>query len=131
MFIRVASMPKLSPAFRVSPSCISCPDLPNLISITFAAIKPGDEVITVAAGFPTTVNPMIQFGCVPVFVDVHIPTYNIDVNRLEEALSPKTKAIMLAHTLGNPFNLKVVMDFARLHPCRTICLIQDGDSVAI
>jgi CDP-4-dehydro-6-deoxyglucose reductase, E1 len=77
------------------------------------ALKPGDEVITVAAGFPTTVNPMIQFGCVPVFVDVHIPTYNIDVSRLEEALSPKTKAIMLAHTLGNPFNLKVVMDFAK------------------
>ena len=77
------------------------------------ALKPGDEVITVAAGFPTTVNPMIQYGCVPVFVDVEIPTYNIDVNQLEQALSPKTRAIMLAHTLGNPFNLQVVMDFAK------------------
>ncbi len=77
------------------------------------AIKPGDEVITVAAGFPTTVNPMIQFGCVPVFVDVDIPTYNIKVNDIEKALSPKTKAIMIAHALGNPFNLKVVMEIAK------------------
>lgn len=86
------------------------------------AIKPGDEVITVAAGFPTTVNPMIQFGCVPVFVDVEIPTYNIDVSQLERALSPKTKAIMLAHTLGNPFNLDVVTAFARQH---NLWLIED------
>ena len=72
------------------------------------AIKPLDEVITVAAGFPTTINPIVQFGAVPVFVDVKIPTYNIDENLIESAITPKTKAIMLAHTLGNPFNLKVV-----------------------
>lgn len=77
------------------------------------ALKPGDEVITVAAGFPTTVNPMIQFGCIPVFVDVDIPTYNINVDAIEAAISPKTKAIMIAHTLGNPFNLNVVMEIAR------------------
>lgn len=72
------------------------------------AIKPGDEVIGVAAGFPTTVNPILQFGAIPVFVDVDIPTYNIDVTQLEAAISPKTKAIMLAHTLGNPYNLAEV-----------------------
>jgi CDP-6-deoxy-D-xylo-4-hexulose-3-dehydrase len=77
------------------------------------AIKRGDEVITVAAGFPTTVNPMIQFGCIPVFVDVDIPTYNIKVEDLEKAVSPKTKAIMIAHALGNPFNLDAVMAFAK------------------
>jgi CDP-6-deoxy-D-xylo-4-hexulose-3-dehydrase len=72
------------------------------------AIKPGDEVIGVAAGFPTTVNPIIQFGAVPVFVDVELGTYNIDASKVEAAISPKTKAIMLAHTLGNPYNLEVV-----------------------
>ncbi|MCD6707130.1 MAG: lipopolysaccharide biosynthesis protein RfbH [Thiobacillus sp.] len=72
------------------------------------AIKPGDEVIGVAAGFPTTVNPIIQFGAVPVFVDVELGTYNIDANKIEAAISPKTKAIMLAHTLGNPYNLGVI-----------------------
>ena len=72
------------------------------------AIKPGDEVIGVAAGFPTTVNPILQFGAVPVFVDVDLDTHNIDVTKIEEAISPKTKAIMLAHSLGNPFNLEVV-----------------------
>jgi CDP-6-deoxy-D-xylo-4-hexulose-3-dehydrase len=77
------------------------------------AIKPGDEVITVAAGFPTTVNPMIQFGCVPVFIDVDIPTYNIKAELLEQAVTPKTKAIMMAHTLGNPFNLDEVMRVAQ------------------
>lgn len=77
------------------------------------AIKPGDEVITVAAGFPTTINPMIQFGCIPVFVDVDIPTYNIKAEDIEKAISPKTKAIMIAHALGNPFNLSVVMDLAK------------------
>lgn len=75
-------------------------------------LKPGDEVITVAAGFPTTVNPMIQYGCVPVFVDIDIPTYNINAELIEQSISPKTKAIMLAHTLGNPFNLDVVMSIA-------------------
>ncbi len=75
------------------------------------AVKPGDEVITVAAGFPTTVTPVIQYGAVPVFVDVTIPQYNVDVEQLEAALSEKTKAVMLAHTLGNPFNIKEVKDF--------------------
>jgi CDP-6-deoxy-D-xylo-4-hexulose-3-dehydrase len=77
------------------------------------AIKPGDEVITVAAGFPTTINPLIQFGCIPVFLDVDIPTYNIKVEDIEKAITPKTKAIMLAHALGNPFNLSVVMAIAK------------------
>jgi CDP-6-deoxy-D-xylo-4-hexulose-3-dehydrase len=77
------------------------------------AIKPGDEIITVAAGFPTTINPMIQFGCVPVFVDVDIPTYNIKAEGIEKAITSKTKAIMLAHALGNPFNLNVVMAIAK------------------
>ena len=77
------------------------------------AVKRGDEIITVAAGFPTTINPMIQFGCVPVFVDVDIPTYNIKAEDIEKAISPKTKAIMIAHALGNPFNLKVVMEIAK------------------
>ena len=78
-------------------------------------IKRGDEVITVAAGFPTTVTPVIQYGAVPVFVDVTIPQYNIDVNRLEEALSGKTKAVMIAHTLGNPFDLAAVKAFCDRH----------------
>ncbi|MCB0407397.1 MAG: lipopolysaccharide biosynthesis protein RfbH [Bdellovibrionales bacterium] len=77
------------------------------------AIQPGDEVITVAAGFPTTVNPAIQFGCVPVFVDVELGTYEVDISQLEKALSPKTKAVMIAHTLGNTFNAKVVSDFCK------------------
>lgn len=76
-------------------------------------LQPGDEVITVAAGFPTTVNPIIQNGCVPVFLDVDIPTYNIDITHLERAITSKTKAIMLAHTLGNPFNLEVVKEVAQ------------------
>jgi len=75
------------------------------------AIKRGDEVITVACGFPTTVTPIIQYGAVPVFVDVTIPQYNIDVNQLESAISPKTKAVMVAHTLGNPFDLAAVKAF--------------------
>jgi len=79
------------------------------------ALKPGDEVITVAAGFPTTVNPMVQFGCIPVFVDVQLGSYNIDVTQLEAARSPKTKAIMIAHALGNPFDLDAIMAFAKEH----------------
>ena len=74
------------------------------------ALQKGDEVISVAAGFPTTVNPIIQFGAIPVFVDVKFPTYNIDENLVEEAITKKTKAIMLAHTLGNPFNVKKIKD---------------------
>lgn len=77
------------------------------------AILPGDEIITVAAGFPTTINPMIQFGCIPVLLDIDIPTYNIKVEDIESAITPKTKAIMIAHTLGNPFNLEVVMNIAK------------------
>ncbi|MSO44100.1 MAG: lipopolysaccharide biosynthesis protein RfbH, partial [Thermoleophilia bacterium] len=85
-------------------------------------ILPGDEVITAATGFPTTVNPTIQYGAVPVFVDVDIPTYNIDVTQLEEALSPRSKAVMVAHTLGNPFDLAAVTDFCRKHD---LWLIED------
>lgn len=77
------------------------------------AIKPGDEVITVAAGFPTTVNPIIQFGAIPVFIDIDIATHNVKAEMLETALSPKTKAIMLAHSLGNPFDLDEVMRVAK------------------
>lgn len=86
-------------------------------------IKRGDEIITVAAGFPTTVSPIIQYGAIPVFVDVTIPQYNIDVNMLEEALSEKTKAIMIAHTLGNPFDLKTVKEFCDKH---NLWLIEDN-----
>lgn len=86
------------------------------------AIKPGDEVITVAAGFPTTVNPIVQFGAVPVFVDVELGTYNIDASKIEEAITPKTKAIMLAHTLGNPFNLEVVTELRKKY---NLWLVED------
>jgi CDP-6-deoxy-D-xylo-4-hexulose-3-dehydrase len=79
------------------------------------ALRPGDEVITVAAGFPTTVNPALQNGLVPVFVDVTLPTYNIDPERIEAAVSSRTRAIMIAHTLGNPFDLDAIMDVARRH----------------
>jgi len=79
------------------------------------ALKPGDEVITVAAGFPTTVNPMLQNGMVPVFVDVDIPTYNIDPKKIEAAIGERTRAIMIAHTLGNPFDLDAVMGLAKKH----------------
>src|SRR5689334_3708451 len=78
-------------------------------------LRPGDEVITVAAGFPTTVNPIIQNGLVPVFVDIRIPTYNVDTTQLEGGLSSRTKAIVLAHTLGNPFDVDEVMSFAAKH----------------
>ncbi len=87
------------------------------------AVKRGDEIITVAAGFPTTVTPMIQFGAVPVFVDVTIPQYNIDVNMLEAALSDKTKAVMIAHTLGNPFDLAAVKAFCDRH---NLWLVEDN-----
>ena len=87
------------------------------------AIKRGDEVITVAAGFPTTVNPIIQFGAIPVFVDVALPGFDIDVTQLEAAYSPKVKAVMLAHSLGNPFNIKVVKAFCEKH---NLWLIEDN-----
>src|SRR3954451_8255236 len=85
-------------------------------------LKPGDEVITVAVGFPTTVNPIIQNNLVPVFVDVDAPPYNIDVGQLEPALSDRSRAIFLAHTLGNPFDLAAVSEFARRHD---LWLIED------
>lgn len=87
------------------------------------AIRPGDEVITVAAGFPTTVAPVIQYGAIPVFIDMTIPQYNLDVSMLEKALSGKTKAVMAAHTLGNPFDLKTVKDFCLKHG---LWLIEDN-----
>ena len=86
-------------------------------------VRPGDEIITVAAGFPTTVTPAIQYGAVPVFVDVTIPQYNIDVTQLEMAYSEKTKAVMIAHTLGNPFDLKAVKEFCDRH---NLWLIEDN-----
>ncbi|MGA2426767.1 MAG: lipopolysaccharide biosynthesis protein RfbH, partial [Terriglobales bacterium] len=78
-------------------------------------LRPGDEVITLAAGFPTTVNPILQNGLVPVFVDVQIPTFNVDVSYLEAALSSRTRAVIFAHTLGNPFDLDTVTAFAKKH----------------
>ena len=86
------------------------------------AIKPGDEVIGVAAGFPTTVNPIIQFGAIPVFVDVEMGTYNIDASKIEAAITDKTKAIMLAHTLGNPYDLKTISALCKKHK---LWLIED------
>ncbi len=97
-----------SSADLVALTCLTSPKLDD-------RLKPGDEVITVAAGFPTTVNPIIQNGLVPVFVDVHIPTYNIDATQLEPALSSKTRAVMIAHTLGNPFDLGAVAAFCKKH----------------
>lgn len=86
------------------------------------ALKPGDEVITCATGFPTTVNPIIQNGCVPVFCDIEIGTYNIDTSQLEEALSPRTRAVMVAHALGNPFNVSAIVEFTKKH---NLFLIED------
>jgi CDP-6-deoxy-D-xylo-4-hexulose-3-dehydrase len=87
------------------------------------AIQRGDEVITVAAGFPTTVTPILQYGAVPVFLDVTIPQYNIDISLLEKALSPKTKAVMIAHTMGNPFDIKAVKSFCDAH---NLWLVEDN-----
>jgi len=87
------------------------------------AIQKGDEIISVAAGFPTTVNPIIQFGAIPVFIDVKIPTYNIDESLVEEAITNKTKAIMLAHTLGNPFNVKKIKEICEKY---NLWLIEDS-----
>jgi len=97
-------------------SCLTSPSLGE------RRLRPGDEVITVAAGFPTTVNPILQNGLVPVFVDVAIPTYNIDVKLLEPALSERTRAVVLAHTLGNPFDLAAVTAFVKKH---NLWLIED------
>jgi len=98
-----------SSANLVAFSTLTSPKLGN------RAIKKGDEIIGVAAGFPTTVNPIIQFGAIPVFVDVDLKTHNVDVNLIESAITPKTKAIMLAHTLGNPFNVKRVKEICDKH----------------
>ncbi|HEY3345339.1 MAG TPA: lipopolysaccharide biosynthesis protein RfbH, partial [Anaerolineaceae bacterium] len=97
-------------------TCLTSPSLKD------RQLRPGDEVITVAAGFPTTVNPILQNQLVPVFVDVSLPTYNVDVTQLEAALSDRTRAIVLAHTLGNPFDLGAVTEFAHQH---NLWLIED------
>lgn len=86
-------------------------------------VRRGDEVITVAAGFPTTVSPIVQYGAVPVFVDMSIPEYNINISKLEEAYSPKVKAVMLAHSLGNPFNLQAVVNFCKKY---NLWLVEDN-----
>ena len=85
-------------------------------------LRPGDEVITVATGFPTTVNPIFQNQLIPVFIDVNIPTYNVDASQLEAARSTRTRAVMIAHTLGNPFNLEAVAPFCKAHD---LWLIED------
>ena len=87
------------------------------------AIQKGDEVISVAAGFPTTINPIIQFGAIPVFVDIKIPTYNVDENLIEAAITSKTRAVMLAHTLGNPFNIKKIKEICDKY---NLWLIEDS-----
>ncbi|MBD5393040.1 MAG: lipopolysaccharide biosynthesis protein RfbH [Lachnospiraceae bacterium] len=106
-----------SSANLIAFSVLTAPELGN------RQIKRGDEVITVACGFPTTVTPILQYGAVPVFVDVTIPQYNIDVDKLEGALSEKTKAVMIAHTLGNPFNIKVIKDFCEKN---NLWLVEDN-----
>jgi len=98
-------------------ACLTSPKLKE------RRLQPGDEVITLASGFPTTVNPIIQHQMIPVFVDVTIPTYNVDVSQLEEALSPKTRAVFLPHTLGNPFDIEAVTAFCRKHD---LWLIEDS-----
>lgn len=105
-----------SSANLVALSCLTSPRLKD------RRLKPGDEVITVAAGFPTTVNPIVQNNLVPVFVDVQIPTYNIDVTQLEAARSERTRAVMIAHTLGNPFDLEPIVEFAKKYD---LWLIED------
>jgi CDP-6-deoxy-D-xylo-4-hexulose-3-dehydrase len=110
MGVRFASLVNSgSSANLLALSCLTSPSLGD------GRLLPGDEVISVAAGFPTTINPIIQNGLVPVFVDVQLPTYDVDVKQLEAAVSERTKAIMLAHTLGNPFDLDAVMAFAEKH----------------
>ena len=106
-----------SSANLIAFSVLTAPELGD------SALKRGDEVITVACGFPTTVTPILQFGAVPVFVDVTIPQYNIDSTMLEKALSDKTKAVMIAHTLGNPFDLKTVKEFCDKH---NLWLVEDN-----
>jgi CDP-6-deoxy-D-xylo-4-hexulose-3-dehydrase len=110
MGVRCASLVNSgSSANLVALSCLTSPSLGK------RRLRAGDEVITVAAGFPTTVNPIIQNGLVPVFVDVQVPTYDVDVAQLESAFSERTRAVVLAHTLGNPFDIDAVMAFANQH----------------
>src|SRR4029453_9535630 len=90
-------------------ACLTSPKLGD------RALRPGDEVITAATGFPTPVNPILQYQLAPAFVDMHVPTYNLDVSLLEQARSGRTRAIMLAHTLGNPVDLAAITAFARRH----------------
>jgi len=117
MGVRCASLVNSgSSANLVALSCLTSPSLGD------RRLRAGDEVITVAAGFPTTVNPIIQNGLIPVFVDVQLPSYDVDVTQLEPALSERTKAIVLAHTLGNPFDLDAVTAFAAKH---NLWLIED------
>ena len=106
-----------SSANLIAFSALTAPELGN------RQIKKGDEVITVACGFPTTINPIIQYGAVPVFLDVTVPQYNIDVEQLEAAYTEKTKAVMIAHTLGNPFDLKAVKEFCDKH---NLWLVEDN-----
>ena len=106
-----------SSANLIAFSVLTAPELGN------RQIKRGDEVITVACGFPTTITPILQYGAVPVFVDVTVPQYNIDVTKLEAALSEKTKAVMIAHTLGNPFDLAGVKAFCQKH---NLWLVEDN-----
>jgi len=110
-----------SSANLVALSALTSPDLGD------RRLVPGDEVITAASGFPTTVNPILQNGLVPVFLDAHIPTYNLDATKLEEALTPRTRAVMAAHTLGNPFDLRTVSDFCKRHD---LFLIEDNCDAA-
>jgi len=98
-----------SSANLLAVSCLSSPKLETL------ALKPGDEIITVATGFPTTLNPIVQNKMVPVFVDISLPTYNVDTSRLEQAYSERTRAVVLAHTLGNPFDVREVLKFTQKH----------------
>lgn len=110
MGVRCASLVNSgSSANLIALSCLTSPSLGD------RRLRPGDEVVTLAAGFPTTVNPIIQNGLVPVFVDVQLPTYNVDTTQLEAAVSDRTKAVIFAHTLGNPFDLDAVMAFANKH----------------
>ena len=106
-----------SSANLVAFSCLTSPKLAD------RRLQPGDEVIAAAAGFPTTVNPIIQNRCVPVFIDITVPTYQADAAQLEAALSERTRAIMIAHTLGNPYDLDLVSSFARKH---NLWLIEDS-----
>src|SRR6202142_4430285 len=131
MGVRCASLVNSgSSANLAALSCLTSPSLGD------RRLRPGDEVITVAAGFPTTVNPIIQNGLVPVFVDIQLPTYNVDATHLEAAVSARTRAIVLAHTLGNPFDLDAVRAFAGKHDlwviedcCDAVCSTYRGRSV--